>query len=366
MTAPVGSAPARAAFAGHRFTIHAEDGFGLNQWDYLLSFLPHTGSAPVCGQVTDIRVRSSHDLFHDRASWLAAAPGQTVTPFRDEPYQRVRLGEVTWWCPAPGSGLRPDHLYAKDGQGRVHIVLRPEAERGERYLMRVIREIVLRCGEHRGWIAFHASATAIAGAGVLIPGPSGAGKTTVLAALAAHARADLIASDRALVTEDAARVVGVPLSVRIAGGTLAALDRGALALPHPGHRLPGGFRAVRKAAFAPRDFAYAAHARVRESAPLALVVLPRLSDDDQPLTVAFPRSGGLLSQLAAACCTPHDEDWLQPWFAERTRSLGDLRRGADAVLGAMAAGVPVMTLTAGVRTPHLMERIADAITGRLP
>ncbi|MGQ4444422.1 hypothetical protein ACN6LI_002444, partial [Streptomyces violaceoruber] len=70
--------------------------------------------------------------------------------------------------------------------------------------------------------------------------------------------------------------------------------------------------------------------------------------------------------LAAVCCTPHDEDWLHPWFADRTRPEGELARQAADVMDDLVARVPVMQVTAGVHTPHLRERIADAVTRRLP
>jgi len=230
--------------------------------------------------------------------------------------------------------------------------------------MRVVREVVLRCAEHRGWTSFHAAAAALAGHGVLIAGPSGAGKTTVLTALAAHHGADLIASDRALTTADAGAVVGVPISVRIGGGTLSALN------PRQGlpgsHRPPDTFGSVRKAALTPHAFARVFSVRVREMAPLQLVVIPRLRDDDRSLSSHVPGAAQARAALATACCTPHDEDWREPWFADRTRTVDDLTRRAADTLDRLIATVPAMTITAGVHRPGLLERIADAVTRRLP
>ena len=358
-----GSSSAEVSFAGHRFHLKTDDTFNTAQGIHLLNFAPETAPARMCGQFTHLRIHHSGALFHDLATRLAAARPVEVVPFRGEPYLFSWIGQVGWWRPAPAPHLPADHLYAKDAEGRLHIVLHAGTDRGERYVLRVVREVVLRCAEHRGWAAFHAAAGAVDGHGVLIAGASGAGKTTVLTALAAHRRADLISSDRALVTEAAASVVGVPISVRIAGGTLSALASNSSLPPHS--VLPTGFGAMRKASCTPRGFAHAFAARVRESAPLRLVVLPRLSDDDQDVSIASPCPAAARAALAAVCCTPHDEDWLHPWFADRTRPVDELARQAADLMDDLVTRVPVMTMTAGVHTPHLLERIADAVTRRL-
>ncbi|MBB5939521.1 hypothetical protein [Streptomyces zagrosensis] len=350
-------------FAGHRFHIHTDAAFGLDQGIHLRNFAPESDPAPLCGQRTHIRVHYSADLLRDRMARLVATPSLPVVPFRGEPYRLSLIGPVCWWWPEPGSHLPADHLYARDATGGLHILLHPGTDRGERYALRVIREAVLRCAEHRGWTAFHAAAAAVDGHGVLVAGPSGAGKTTVLTALAAHRRADLIGSDRVLVTETAASVVGVPLSVRIAGGTLSALTPRESLPPHS--VLPTGFGVARKASCTPHDFAHAFAARVRESAPLRLVVLPQLSDDDQELSITFPCPAAARDALNAVCCTPDDEDWLHPWFANRTRDPGELARQAADLMDDLVARVPVMRVTAGVHTAHLLERIADTVTRRL-
>ncbi|MER7149657.1 hypothetical protein [Streptomyces lydicus] len=349
-------------FAGHRFDIEVEKDFAVEQRAHLRNFATESMPSAHCGQLSGVRVHHNRELFVDRASRLQMVPTLSVEPFRGEPYL-WGVGEVDWWRPDPRSHLFKDHLYAQDSTGRLHIVLHPEGYRGERYLLRVIREVVLRCGEDRGWTAFHAAAAAVAGQGVLIAGPTTAGKTTVLAALACHRRADLVASDRALLTENAADVVGVPLSIRIAGGTLSALTpREAL----PPHRLlPREFGTDRKASCTPRDFASAFSAQVRETAPLRLVILPQLCDDDTPLTIQRLDDETAWAELAAACCTPDDEDWLHPWFSCRSRSVESLHAQADQALADLVAMAPVFRVTAGVRTPHLLERLADTVVRRL-
>ncbi|TQF04386.1 hypothetical protein E6W39_21890 [Kitasatospora acidiphila] len=338
--------------------------FAADQLAHLADFSATLGRVGECEHPRmSITVRHDTGLFNDRLERLAALPYRTVIPFRGEPYHLAQIGDVTWWRQPHGAGRCEDHLYARDQGGRIHILLRPGAERGERYLMRVIREAALRCAQERGWAVFHAAAAAVGGRGVLLAGTSGAGKTTVLSALAAYAGADLIAADRAAVDEEATHVLGVPLSVRIGSGTIGALPPAITAdrrLAVPDHLGPAG-----KAALTPAEFAGAFGVAVRESAPLALVVMPQLTADQQPPTARpFDRCTAR-RQLATACCTPYDEDWLEPWLTPQSTSIDALQQQADQLLDSLADSVPVLHVTAGVQCPDLLHRLADCVLGRL-
>jgi hypothetical protein len=46
--------------------------------------------------------------------------------------------------------------------------------------------------------------------------------------------------------------------------------------------------------------------------------------------------------------------------------VDDLARQAAALIESLIAAVPVLTITAGVHSPDLLERIADTVAGRLP
>lgn len=355
---------ATMVFTGHRFRIVTDLTFDAPQERYLRTFVPEYQLAPPCGEETAVRVRHDANTFQNRIARAAGSPSLTVVPFRGEPYRSCQFEQITWWQPAADAHLPQDHLYARDTTGRLSVLLNPGAERSERYAMRVVREVVLRCAENRGWTSFHAAAASLDDQGVLIAAPSGAGKTTVLTALAAHHRADLIASDRALVTADADEVAGVPISVRIGGGTLSAVTARE-GLPNP-HTLPDAFGSTRKAALAPREFVRAFSSRVQETAPLRLVVIPQLCDEDRKLCSRILGAAQARTSLTSVCCTPDDEDWLEPWFAVRTRPVDDLARRAASAVESLIATVPVLAITAGVHSSNLMERIADAVAGRLP
>lgn len=349
------TAPAQlVAVAGHEFLLHIDYDLSIDIGAHLLRVLPLGGLAASCkGIVTEIRVRYSTELFGDRSRRLAAAPADLVT-VHGAPYRRAQLGTVDWWQPATPD-RQGDHLYARTATGQLHLVLRPGGERTERHLIPLLTEIALACGTARGWTAIDAWAAAIKDHGVLIAG-SEADAVSVLIALAAHRRADLIAAGRALLTEQAQSVVGVPMPLRVPRPVLTALAPRRV----PPHRDDG----EDTVACSPRDVADAFAAESREEAPIRLVVLPRIEDSDQPVRIATLAPAAAREALAAACRAPDGTPWPLP-CADHVPGPAEVRRCAAEAARDVAARVPVMTLTAGLRARHALEQIADAVSRRL-
>jgi hypothetical protein len=126
--------------------------------------------------------------------------------------------------------------------------------------------------------------------------------------------------------------------------------------------LPREYGSPLKVALRPRHLASAFSVHVRERAPLRLVVIPRLADDDHAPRRRFLDPDEVRAALAAACCTPYDEDWRIPWFADRTRSADELAHGATELIDALTARVPVVEVAAGVHGTGLLDHLADMVT----
>jgi hypothetical protein len=240
--------------------------------------------------------------------------------------------------------------------------------RGPRHVLRVIRELMLRAYEDAGAVVLHAAGVEADGGTVMICGPRGAGKTTAAAALLHQfgPRARLLSNDRLLAC-DGLQVVAVPLPVPVARGTLGAFPALRAAVPaarraRPGEptlaALPREFGTSGKIAFPARDFAAAFGAGLSASSQVAAIVIPSLTDTADPPVVRHASPAEAQVTLSACCFTPADEFW-RPWLVTRALPDADLAARADRRCRQLAASVPCVTVSLGVRGP--LDGFAEAL-----
>ncbi|MGH3620444.1 MAG: hypothetical protein ACRDQ5_01455 [Sciscionella sp.] len=260
--------------------------------------------------------------------------------------------------------------YAVAAQGRhIDLFTQDSTMRPHRYPIRLIREAMLRTYEDAGGVIFHAAGVDVGGAGVMICGPRGAGKTTITATLLRSTGADLLSNDR-LIAHQGDHVVAVPLPVPTARGTIEAFPelehlvrRVTTELVELG-RMPGDFGSTVKHAFTARQFARAFHANLVSSSVLRLVVVPQLADTRQPARLRHLSEAEARRVVAANCFTPRDEFWVRPWLVPRQKADELLRRQANAAIQHIAATVPCIEVTFGVRNPITdLARILDKTVG---
>jgi hypothetical protein len=260
--------------------------------------------------------------------------------------------------------------YAVAVQGRdIELFTHTGTARPHRYPIRLVREAMLRTYEDAGGVIFHAAGVDVHGAAVMICGPRGAGKTTVTAALLRAPGAALLSNDR-LVAYQGDHMVAVPLPVPTARGTIQAfpelerLARRATANGVELDKMPADFGSMVKHAFTAREFAEAFGARLISRSALRLVVVPRLADTDEPAHARHLSVPEARQVLAANCFTPRDEFWVRPWLIPRQSSDEQLSRQASTAVEYIAASVPCMEMSFGVRNPVSdLARVLEQVTG---
>lgn len=260
--------------------------------------------------------------------------------------------------------------YAATVQGHdIDLFTHTGTARPHRYPIRLVREAMLRTYEDVGGVIFHAAGGDVGGAAVMICGPRGAGKTTVTAALLRLPGAALLSNDR-LVAYQGDHVVAVPLPVRAARGTIQAFPELERLVRRPTangielDRMPADFGSTVKHALTARQFAEAFGARLISRSTLRLVVVPRLADTAEPAHARCLPVAEARHIAAANCFTPRDEFWVRPWLVPRQRTDKQLGRQASAAIEHLAATVPCIEVSFGVRNPisHL-SRILEKATG---
>ncbi len=233
-----------------------------------------------------------------------------------------------------------------------------------RYLLRLIREVMLRSYENQGGIVFHAAGAVLPQGAVMICGPGSAGKTTTLAALlkSAGGRGRLLSNDRLIAQERG--VVAVPLPVRLARGTLHAFpELHAACHPEQVRALPSEFGTTSKVALPARTFAGVFGSRLAASGHLRALIIPRLKDNAHLPYAERLSSGEAHQALRQACFTPLDEFW-SPWLVPRTRSEAALAALAEAACARLAAQLPCHRITAGIHAPAgALTETLTALTG---
>lgn len=259
--------------------------------------------------------------------------------------------------------------YAVAVRGRhIDLFIHSGTTRPHRYPIRLVREAMLRTYEDAGGVILHAAGVDLDGAGVLVCGPRGAGKTTITAALLRTTGAALLSNDRLVIHHD--QMVAVPLPVPTARGTIEAfpeLEHVARAQARAADLsgMPTEFGSTIKLAFSARQFAEAFGARLVAASVPRIVLVPRLSDTSEPAALRHLPHAEARHIIAMSCFTPHDEFWIRPWIVPRERADDLLHNQAAAAVGHIAATVPSVEVTFGVHnsTTELVRSLDKAIGG---
>lgn len=226
---------------------------------------------------------------------------------------------------------------------------------------RLVRELLIADLERRTAVPLHAGAVSLGGRGVLICGPRGAGKTTLICHLLEHAGADFVANDRLFaVAGRRPRAVSWPWGIRIGLDTCAAspalsrwlAGRRRLAYPQPGWdledpgRQPAGGGEAAKLELTAAELAAAMGARVLGTVPVDLLVDLRYRTGHSEHTVE-PLDPGVVAEDMERESEHVATDVYRDWLDLGLSSRGPVTpRGREAV-SALARGVPAVRLTYG-------------------
>jgi len=231
--------------------------------------------------------------------------------------------------------------------------------------VRLIRELLTHQLERSGYVVEHAGAVLLEDVGILVCGPRGAGKTTLICALLEHEGARFISNDRIFVRGDASTVAW-PWSIRVGLGTCSGsvalrgwLEPGrAFAHPQKSWDPAGGFDAAwrrrpvtlagagvneDKVELTASELATVMAGGVCASAKLGLLVFPQL--DPAAATPELARVGPedaaeLLRRERLGIVADVHSDWLDLGLESRRPDAP----AADAELGRVADALPAVAL----------------------
>lgn len=248
--------------------------------------------------------------------------------------------------------------------------------------VRMVRELFIRQLEQQGYVVVHAGAVMLGDSAVVVCGPRGAGKTTLICGLLEYEGARFVSNVRTFLRVDAegvADVVAWPWSVRIGFGTCAAsaalrgwleADR-ALTIPQKDWDVAGALESSferyggwpesgvieAKAELTAAELATLMGTDVVSGAPAARLVFPELAPAAETAIAAEiepSEAAARLQQQRAKVVDDVHADWLDLGLESRNPESP----GADSRLSRFAAACPAVRLPVGDA-----RRAARAVAG---
>lgn len=258
------------------------------------------------------------------------APAVDRTTFRTDTHREVR----TLFRGRLGSAFIPAH----DGPivfrsaDQIELWMSDQTSDSDRHVLRLMRETTLRALEVARCVSLHAAAVTLRDRGILIVGPSGAGKTSLLVAFLLAGSA-FVCNDRAILTPDARDVLTLPLPVRVGVGTAVSVPQ-LLELIKVGrfHRrqeiawdcISGAsgtetdhWRSGRKFELSPVELCDTFRCPYVTNAPIHAIIVPSISRHPCAPHLEPIATSDAMRILGTECCTPNDPTWKEPWVEPR-------------------------------------------------
>lgn len=332
------------------FAVTAQSAWLSAQRTYLSGFLTVPPRELNLGTFS-IRVHTDDTAFQQTVRKIADSPSTNQV----EPVPGVAMQEAVQpsghrcYVITRDSVEHQPGAYAVTVQGRhIDLFTHSGTLRPHRYPIRLIREAMLRTYEDTGGVIFHAAGVDVAGAGVMVCGPRGSGKTTMTAALLRYTAAALLSNDRLIVHRED-HVVAVPLPVPTGRGTIEAFPELERSAAIELRTMPTEFGSTVKHTFTARQFAQAFGAGLVSASVLRLVLVPQLTgtcDSARARQLCAAHAGTIIKE---SCFTPRDEFWVRPWLIPRQKADNLLRDQASTTISHITAAVPCVEVSFGVR-----------------
>lgn len=318
--------------------------------------LPALGT-PACdySEITDYWLATDEDLIF--AAAVASSPS-------DSHLVIVRPSERAIWL-----------LAANESPDGVEL---------SRWVGRIVREVFLRLSEDHDHLLVHCGACSIHERGLMLPGPTGSGKSSFVAALVRAHVADYVSSDMCLVgpaADGIVRLRGWPQSVRLGVGLLERLPEFGSHLDAPGslrRRQPDAatINKTRRLKLIPRwyadvkldlsrrEFLDAVNSVEACSPPLAALIFPRIVPESRKLSFRSLAHDEALERLNEQVLSPAGRSAFN-WLGLRRDDITTARQRANAMVRKIASSHPAFELVAGPTAISDPQELASRIQSEL-
>lgn len=255
---------------------------------------------------------------------------------------------------------------------KLDIFTTSEVENASSMVLRAIRELIFRNAENSGALVLHAAAGCIENHGILICGHKGSGKSTMLLHLL-HLNGKFMSNDRVIVAQrhNDSYIDYVPLSVPISLGTIMQphlnlynqVDLSQLKRKQKDIFLSNSLLSLYKEQpeikidFTPEEVVKYFQVGSCAHSKLKCVIFPNFVKDYTGLKFQPIDNLSMQQQLVEVCCTPYDENWLNPWLTKYEKSETELQNDSEKILiPNISSGVFGIRITFGDNQLHQLTK----------
>lgn len=316
-----------------------------------------------------VRIVSVH--HPGRFGQLVGVPGgKVIWAKRDVCYRRVDLDGLELFIHE--SPPLPRHVILRAGNDLL-VLHEAVGEEAFRIPVRIIRELLLRELQGEGGLFMHAAAVVSAkGRAALILGEQGAGKSTLMWALAGKGSLYYIANDRCIIRRrgSALEVIGWPLSIRLGRGLVESpaalfpsvnLRRGENSKVDSIRFTPRVWAERTKVELTPREFESVTGKNIAAAGELSALLMPRLAVTSQDVRIVKVERETAMAEFRAGVTEPQDRDYLRGWLQTRPQSDQDVQSWIAEVLNA-SANIPAYSVTGSadqiLKDPHILDIVS--------
>lgn len=253
----------------------------------------------------------------------------------------------------------------------LYVCTREEPLVGGSYLLRVIRELILRHAENRQGIVIHgAAAGGIGSEGVLICGDKASGKTSFLLYLLGQGY-EFVANDRVILHQQPGgfSLEYVPLAIRVGLGSVESFPELEVCLQdysfsrnQPAEWLNKDEDILRKigsskkAELTPQELSKLFGVSTCSDFPLNKIIFPKF-EYALPYARAYKMERqAAQEELLKACMTPYDPNWLTPWLVKRVQQEAELEADAIQFITRLVEQCELIQVEFGHRTLRQAEQ----------
>lgn len=300
---------------------------------------------PADQKIKDLRTYYCYDIVDDNLYArimkyrLNAIKSELIPTFTSVFYRKIKAGDLTvFFSEDRMNSLNERKSIVIQSGPHIFTIESSRTKCPERFLLRVIRELLIRSLEGRRASLLHGAAVDIGGRGAAIIGKTGSGKTTLMINILQATQGKFLANDRTMLLPGRdIKILYIPFCIRIGAGT--CLENNCLRsgvskrkqafsryrfnseewLDYSKVRLSKDWYSSKKLELTPKEFCNLLKINFIEKTSLHYILQPVLVPESKVFEVERIKQEAD-ELIGSQLYTPYDENFINDWLLQRNIS----------------------------------------------